>query len=199
MSMFRLSVLAGALLAVLSVAHTGIATSSQKPLRQHRLFIDGGRVPSSFEDLWQHSSAVVAGVVERAEAIPEPSGGPPPVPRTRLTIRLLDIFKHDPHASESGQVIDVLMVGAIRDRGNYVDVYEDPDSPPLRLNQHSILFIRWRESAQAFELTSETADSVYRIKGEAVASHGRSSVARELTSQTYTELTERLRARGGVK
>lgn len=199
MSTFRLSVLVGVLVATVCTVPSGFARPSQKPVQRHRLFIDGGRVPSSFEELWQDSSAVVTGVVETAEAVPEPSAGPPPVPRTRLTIRVLDVFKSDPHASQSGQVIDVLMVGAARDRGDHVDVYEDPDFPALRPSQHSVLFIKWRESAQAFELATETPDSLFYVKDEAVTSSGRSSVAHALASQTYGQLVARLRARGGVK
>lgn len=175
------------------------ASALQKPVRQHRLFIDGGIAPASFDDLWNRSTVVVDGTVWRSEPLPEAVGGPPRLPMTRLFIEVRRVFKADTNVPEKGQIIELVVIGAAYDRGEYVDSFADVEFPVLKENEHPILFLKWVEADQAYRLATDTPDSVYRVHEDSVESHGRSAVARSLVSLGYGRLIAWLNSKGGVK
>jgi hypothetical protein len=161
-----------------------------KPVEQHALAADERQAsPSSFDDLWRRSSAVLEGVVEKTAPLADPGR-----PASRVTIRIAEVFKGRGTPRPGSEVL-VEMAGAIRDRGAYLESVQDPSAPLLRRNQRPILFLSWSETARAYRLATGTHDSLYLVDGPAIASSGRSALARQLAEQSHGEFAARLRAR----
>lgn len=172
--------------AVMAFVRPGVAPT-YKPVAQRRLTTEAAASgPASFDGLWRQSSAVVEGIVEKVDAV-EPA-------RSRVTVRLVEVYRDDARLSAPGGEVLVFMAGALTDRGTFVEAIEDPLAPLLRRNQRAILFLRRADPARPFDLATGSHDSLYLIDGAAVASHGRSALARLLADQSHGEFAARLRA-----
>lgn len=170
------------------------AATPQKPVRESRIHVDGGIVPGSIEELWKQSDLIVHGVVERAETAPDRS-----TPSTRFVIRLFEVLKAGPRGALPGQVILLDMIGGDVDHGDYIERFEDHNSPLLRENQRPLLFLRWSESQQAYHLATGTPDSIYFLAGEALETHGKSALSRHIKGYSYGQLKAKLQTFRGVK
>lgn len=181
------------------VASTAIAVAglvrlatapTYKPVEERTMTTELRRTaPASFDALWRESSAVLEGVVEKTSPMADPQH-----PSSRVTIRIAEVFKGT-GAPRPGSEVHVVMPGAITDRGAYVESVQDPSAPLLRRNQRPILFLSWSETARAYRLATGTHDSLYLVDGPAIASNGRSRLARQLAEQSHGEFAARLRAR----
>lgn len=171
--------------AVTALVRLGVAPT-YKPVEQRWLSSAAApAAPASFDELWHRSSAIVEGLVERIDPV-EPD-------RSRVTLRVVEIFKHEAAPSLPGGELGLFMAGAITDRGGHVEAVEDPTAPLLRRHQRAILFLRRDQSTRPFDLATGTHDSLYLVDGAAVASHGRSALARLLADLSHGEFAARLR------
>jgi hypothetical protein len=175
--------------AVTAFVRLGVAPT-YKPIEQRQLTTAAPAGPVSFDGLWRLSSAVVEGIVEKVDAV-EPA-------RSRVTVRLVEIYRDDARVSAPGGELQVFMAGALTDRGAYIEAVEDPSAPLLRRNQRAILFLRRAGLARTFDLATGSHDSLYLIDGAAVASHGHSALARRLAEQSHGEFAALLRAMRGA-
>jgi hypothetical protein len=172
----------------------------QKPVTHNKIYIDGGRQISSLDDLWRLSSVVAEGTVVAVSPMPEfTASGTPAVPTSRIAVRLIRVFKTDERIRDHQESLELLMIGAERDKGDHVEASEDPNLPLLKKGQHPILFLTWRELSRDYELATGTADSVFTVDDGIVNSRGRSATARELAGLKHGNLASLLNAKGGTK
>lgn len=186
-------------LAILSVSPSTVG--AQKPEQKHRIFTEGRPVPPTLELLWEGSNAVVHGVVEAQEVVSGvPSNGAAPRPlKMRFAIRLIQVFKDDGHIADNSATLPLLMPGAVMDRGEHYDVYEDSRFPLVRKGQELILFLTWSSADAGFRATTLSGDSIYQVVDGSLTSSGGTQLARNVVALGQERFVARLRALGGAR
>jgi hypothetical protein len=197
----RWAVFAGLTLAI-GLASRGFLAGTQKPTWESPIHMDGGPgVPATLDGLWKISGLVVEGVVETERTLDDtPSAaGVRPLPRTVYGLRITTVFKSDARSPQPDDIIDIWRIGAKRDRGDHFELTQDPRFPLFRPGERYILFLSWNESVGAYFSATATADSVYRVVGKGLQSHGREELTKVMAQLNASDLAATLRAMGGIK
>jgi hypothetical protein len=88
--------------------------------------------------------------------------------------------------------VRILQRGGELDEGSYIIRVAEHGFPPLTPStQPYLLFLTWTPALDALQVLGP--DATYYFRGPTVTSHGRSAVARQLTSMTPEQLLGTLR------